>query len=180
MKLRGFAARRARSFRRSESVIVFTVGGTTFAIAAAAVEEIRGPQGLRPLTCEAAHSSLAKVRHTLQRAHKTFLVVDAALHFQTPRIQPTRVLILRNSTVAVAVDGIDRMAEIHALYPLPAAFRGDERRWYRGLALIGEAVVPVVQPDMFLTRAEQMVVVAAAAAAQTKTQTQTQPESVYA
>ncbi|MGH9603287.1 MAG: chemotaxis protein CheW [Terriglobales bacterium] len=178
MKLRGFAARRARSFRRSESVILFMVGGTTFAIAAAAVEEIRGPQGLRPLIIDAARGSLAKVRHTLERARKTFLVVDAALHFQTPRIQPARLLILRNSTVAVAVDGIDRMAEIHALYPLPAAFGGDERRWYRGLALIGEAVVPVVEPDMFLTRAEQMVVVAAAAA--TQTQTQTQPESVYA
>ncbi|MGH9554803.1 MAG: chemotaxis protein CheW [Terriglobales bacterium] len=174
MKLGGFEARRQRNPRRSESVILFAVGGTTFAIAAAAVEEIRGPQGLRPLACDAARGSLAKVRHTLERAGRTFFVVDAAFHFETPRVAPTRLLMLRNSPVAVAVDGIDRMAEIQRLYPLPAAFRGDERRWYRGLALIGGRVVPVVDPEMFLTRAQQMVVVAGAAAARI------QAETVYA
>ena len=166
MKLARLETRRPRAARRSEPVILFAVGGTSFAIAAAAVEEIRGPQGLRPLASDAAHGSLAKVRHTLERAGKTFLVVDAAFHFQTPRVQPSRLLMLRNSPVAVAVECIDRMAEIQTLYPLPAAFRGDERRWYRGLALIAGQVVPVVDPEMFLTRAEQMVVIAGAAAAQ--------------
>ena len=164
MKLGKLESRKPR-VSRSEAVIVFAVGGTTFAIAAAAVEEIRGPQGLRPLVCDAAHGSLAKVGHTLERAGKTFFVVDAAFHFHAPRVQPSRLLMLRNSTVAVAVESIDRMAEIQRLSPLPAAFRGDERRWYRGLALIAGEVVPVVDPEMFLTRAEQMVVLASAAAA---------------
>jgi chemotaxis signal transduction protein len=164
----------ARHTRRSEAVILFAVGGTTFAIAAAAVEEIRGPQGLRPLAGDAAPGSLAKVRHTLERANRTFFVVDAAAHFHRPRVQPTRLLMLRNSSVAVAVESIDRMSEIQTLYPLPAAFRGDERRWYRGLALIGDQVVPVVDPEMFLTRAEQMVVIAGAAASQLA------PGAVYA
>ncbi len=173
MKLGRIEGRRARSSRRSEAVILFAVGGNTFAIAAAAVEEIRGPQGLRPIVGDAAHSSLLKVRHTLERASKTFFVVDAAAHFQTLRVQPMRLLMLRQSQVAVAVDGIDRMAEIQRLYPLPSAFCGDERRWYRGLALIDGEVVPVVDPEIFLTRAEQMVVIAGAAA-------QIQSETVYA
>jgi chemotaxis signal transduction protein len=174
MKLGRIEGRKARSSRRSEAVILFAVGGNTFAIAASAVEEIRGPQGLRPIVRDAVHSSLFKVRHTLERASKTFFVVDAAAHFQTLRTQPTRLLMLRHSLVAVAVDGIDRMAEIQRLYPLPAAYHGDERRWYRGLALIDGEVVPVVDPEMFLTRAEQMVVIAGAAAAQI------QSEAVYA
>ncbi len=166
MKLARLEARRTRNPLRSQPVILFAVGLTTFAIAAAAVEEIRGPQGLRPLGGDAARG-LAKVRHTLERAGKTFFVVDAAAHFHMPRVQTTRLLMLRDSSVAVAVESIDRMAEIQTFYPLPAAFRGDERRWYRALALVGGQVVPVVDPEMFLTRAEQIVVIARAAAAQT-------------
>jgi len=156
--------RKPRNTRRSEAVILFSVASTTFAISAAAVEEIRNAFGLRPLACNAAHGSLAKVRHTLQRGHKVFFVVDAAAHFHTALAAPTRLLMLRNSRVAVAVESIDRMAEIHALYPLPTAFRGDERRWYRGLALVAGRIVPVVDPEVFLTRAQQMVVLASAGA----------------
>jgi hypothetical protein len=52
----------------------------------------------------------------------------------------------------VLVDSIDRMAEIAAVKPLPRAFHGDERCWYRGLALIGERAVPVVDPAAFLSK----------------------------
>ncbi len=164
MRVGKLAVRRTGSTRRSEAVILFAVASTTFAISAAAVEEIRSAAGLRPLACDAAHGSLAKVRHSLRRGRKDFLVVDAAAHFHTPLAPPTRLLMLRNSRVAVAVESIDRMSEIHALYPLPAAFRGDERRWYRGLALVAGRIVPVVDPEVFLTRAQQMVVLASAAA----------------
>ena len=156
--------RKPGNTRRSEAVILFSVASTAFAISAAAVEEIRNASGLRPLACDAAHGSLAKVRHTLQRGRKVFFVVDAAAHFHTTLSASTRLLILRNSRVAVAVESIDRMAEIHALYPMPAAFRGDERRWYRGLALVAGRIVPVVDPELFLTRAQQMVVLASASA----------------
>ncbi len=161
----GKLGRKPGNTRRSEAVILFAVASTTFAISAAAVEEIRGASGLRPLACDAAHGSLAKVRHTYQRGRKVFFVVDAGAHFHTALAAPTRLLMLRNSRVAVAVESIDRMAEIHALYPLPAAFRGDERRWYRGLALVAGRIVPVVDPELFLTRAQQMVVLAGAGAA---------------
>ncbi len=150
--------------RRSEAVILFSVASTTFAISAAAVEEIRSASGLRSLACDAAHGSLAKVRHTVKRGQRVFFVVDAAAHFHAAPVRPTRLLMLRNTRVAVAVENIDRMAEIHSLYPLPAAFRGDELRWYRGLALVAGRIVPVVDPEVFLTRAEQMVILAGAGA----------------
>lgn len=162
MRVGKLQGRKTVNTRRSEAVILFAVASTTFAISAAAVEEIRSAVGLRPLACDAGHGSLAKVRHTVKRGRKEFLVVDAAAHFHTALVAPTRLLMLRNSRVAVAVESIDRMAEIHALYPLPAAFRGDERRWYRGLALVAGRIVPVVDPDLFLSRAEQKVVLAGA------------------
>ena len=161
-RLEGPARKRAGHTRRSEPVILFAVASTTFAISAAAVEEIRSAFGLRPLVGNAGNGNLTKVRHTIQRGRKVFFVVDAAAHFHTALVAPTRLLMLRNSRVAVAVESIDRMAEIHALYPLPAAFQGDERRWYRGLAVVAGRIVPVVDPEMFLTRAQQMVVLASA------------------
>lgn len=164
MRVGKLESRRPRNTRRSEAVILFSVASTTFAISAASVEEIRNSSGLRPLVCNASHGSLAKVRHTLQRGNKVFFVVDAAAHFHTAAAAPTRLLMLRHSRVAVAVESIDRMAEIHALYPMPAAFRGDERRWYRGLALVAGRIVPVVDAELFLTRAQQIVVLASAGA----------------
>jgi chemotaxis signal transduction protein len=147
--------------RRGEAVILFAVGGTTLAIAATAVEEIRNLEGLQPLThSPAAQTRLSKVRHVLPREANSYYVVDANLHFRLFPSKPTRVLLLRGSVAAVLVDRIDRMAEISAIYALPRAFAGDERRWYRGLALVpteanqDAGVVPVVNPDAFLTAAE--------------------------
>jgi len=50
------------------------------------------------------------------------------------------------------------MTEISALYALPHAFTGQERQWYRGLAVLAGTdgqpeVVPVVNPDAFATAA---------------------------
>jgi hypothetical protein len=66
-------------------------------------------------------------------------------------------MVLRGQSIAVRVESIDRMAEIGKTLPLPGAFRGDERRWYRGLVLVGDQVVPVVQTSSFLTAAEQVI-----------------------
>lgn len=146
---------------RGEAIILFAVGGTTFAIAATAVDEIRNVEGLQPLAHSAVtQSRMSKVRHLLPRDSKNYYVVDANLHFRLFPSKPTRVLLLRRSAAAVLVDRIDRMAEITAVYALPRAFAGDERRWYRGLALLNTeantapSVVPVVNPDAFLTAAE--------------------------
>jgi chemotaxis signal transduction protein len=71
-----------------------------------------------------------------------------------PVTRPALVLILRQFRAALLVDRIDRMAEISAVHPLPLAFNGEERRWYRGLAYLDDSVIPVVEPTGFLTPEE--------------------------
>ena len=133
---------------------MLTVGSTTFAIAAGAVEEIRNIEGLAPFAPPFKLRSLARVQHTLERGKKTYFVVDAAAQFGLTSSRDTRLLLLRHAAVAVQVENVARMAEIVTLHALPRAFTGDERRWYRGLAQVGENVVPVVAPEAFLTAAE--------------------------
>jgi chemotaxis signal transduction protein len=83
--------------------------------------------------------------------------VDAARHFRLPPSHPTRVLILRQTAAAIQVDSTDRMMEISVLHALPQAFSGDERNWYRGLAVMDRDVVPVVNHSAFLSKAEMAV-----------------------
>lgn len=130
---------------RGEPVILFSVGSRALAIAASAVEEIRNTAGLQPLVSGLAGHA-AKVKFALERDGKTYFVVDANIHLHLFPSQQTRVLVLRNSRCALLVDAIDRMTEIATLYALPRAFEGEERKWFRGLALLGEEVLPVVNP----------------------------------
>lgn len=160
-----------RPARRGEAVILFSLAGTSFAIAVSAVEEIRSTEGLRPAPPGFAGSRLPKVKHLLERERKTYFVVDSNLHFHILPSRATRVLILRHTPVAVLVDNIERTTEITVLHALPRAFEGEERQWYRGLALFGEQVVPLVRPEAFLSKGEVAVAQAgasklAAAAAQ--------------
>ncbi len=141
-----------------EGVILFSVGGFKFAIAAGAVKEIRGTEGLREFTLGGISVRVQKLRHTLERGGTTYFVVDAARHFHLQQSAPARVLILRNSTTAVLVDATDRMMDIFALHALPRAFTGEECLWYRGLAVVNGEVVPVVNPGAFLSKAEQELV----------------------
>ena len=138
-------------------MIVFSIGGVTFAIGANAVDEIRELAGIRALSSGVPHQKVAKVRHTLVRQGRRYFVVDGGAHFQTPLRHPARLMVMRHSSAAVIVDGIDRMQEIHSIQELPEAFSGEERRWYRGLALIKGKVVPVVHAEAFLTRAETTI-----------------------
>jgi len=147
--------------RAREMVILFVVGGVTFAIAASAIEEIRELSGLQAVSPELSHQKLAKVTHTLERQGKSYFVVKAADKLRMLSTQPARLLVLRNLPVAVMVDGIDRMQEIHSIHALPEAFSGEERRWYRGLTLIKGKVVPVVRADAFLSKAEVTLLSAA-------------------
>lgn len=141
-----------------EGVILFTVSGQKFAIAASAVKEIRGTQGLHNFDFGGISTRVEKLRYTLERDGSTYFVVDAALHFGLTSSAADRILILRGSTVAVLVDSTDRMVNISALHALPRAFTGDERHWYRGLAVIAGEVVPVVNPTAFLSKAEHEIV----------------------
>lgn len=143
-----------RRARHPETVVLFVVAGQMFAIAAEAVQEIRSTDSLGGSAIEIDQIDIGKVRHTLERGHRTCFVVNAGMHFGLPVTRPALVLILRKLRVAVLIDRIDRMAEISAVHPLPLAFSGDERRWYRGLAQVDDLVIPVVQPDGFLTKQE--------------------------
>lgn len=144
--------------RHGEQVILFAVGGYRFACAAAAVDEICALDGLQPVSVGFAQSRLTRVKFSLERDGRTWFVVDANLHFRILPSKPSRLLVLRDTRAGVLVDSIDRMAEIAALQPLPRAFRGEERQWFRGLALIGQEVVPVVNPAAFLSKAELAVI----------------------
>jgi hypothetical protein len=61
----------------------------------------------------------------------------------------------------VLVDHTDRIIEIASLHALPRSFQGEERQWYRGLAMIDGRVVPVVEPSAFMARSEFTVLQAA-------------------
>ena len=141
-----------------EDVIVFVVGGFRFAIAAGAVKEIRDMEGLQPFTLGGISTQITKLKYTLERAGTTYFVVDAAQHFGLPAAQPSRVMILRNAPAAVLVDSTDRIMEISALHALPRAFTHEERGWYRGLAIMNGAVVPVVNHNAFLSKADMETV----------------------
>jgi chemotaxis signal transduction protein len=144
--------------KAQEGVILFTVAGFKFAIAAGAVKEIRGLDGLNAFTLGGIAERVEKLRYTLERGGATYYVVDANRHFRLPPSSPTRVVVLRNSSGAVLVDSTDRMTDISALHALPRAFRHQEREWYRGLAIVNNEVIPVVNASAFLTREEQEVI----------------------
>jgi chemotaxis signal transduction protein len=142
---------------KPEAVILFWVANQMFAIAAESVQEIRSTDSLAGSANEIEQQAVPKVRHTLEWGRRLCYVVNAGVHFDLPVTRPTLVLIVRRMRIAVLVDRIDRMAEIPAVYPLPRAFGGEERRWYRGLAYIDDTVIPVVEPSGFLS-AEELTV----------------------
>jgi chemotaxis signal transduction protein len=141
-------------------VILFSVNKTTFAIAAGAVDEIRNLDGLTPFK-PSFTARLNKVKHTLVRENKdpdqTYFVVDFAAHLRLKTSAPARLMVLRGVKAAVLVDAIDRMTQIAAVHPLPRAFQGEERDWYRGLAVVEGRVIPVVNEHSFLSRGEVTV-----------------------
>ena len=150
---------------RSEDVILFDVGEMRFAIAARDVDEIRNMEGM---TARHSLSRVPKVKSTLSRtkgaAEQTFYIVDSCAHFGVKDSSPTRLLVLRDHPVAILADAIDRMRQISILHALPRAYQGAERNWYRGLAVLDGRVIPMVEPNSFLT-AEELRALAA-----TKTQ----------
>jgi chemotaxis signal transduction protein len=147
---------------------LFSVANQTFVIAAESVQEIRSTDSLAGTAIELEQSELPKVRHMVERAHRTYFVVNAGLHFGLPVTRPTLVLILRQLRAAILVDHIERMAKISTVHALPRAFSGQERQWYRGLAYLDDRVMPVIRPNGFLTPEEfrQLDQVARTAASQ--------------
>ena len=153
MKIAAQEPTKSRRIRRSEAVILFTVANQIFAIAADSVQEIRSTDSLGA-ALEIEQLEIPKVRHTIERNHRTYFVVNACTHFGLRVVRPTLVLILRQVRVAVLVDKIERMTEISAVHALPRAFIGTECKWYRGLAYVDDQVIPVISPTGFLTAKE--------------------------
>ncbi|MBZ5489804.1 MAG: chemotaxis protein CheW [Acidobacteriia bacterium] len=137
-----------------EDVIVFAVGGYKLAVAAGAIKEIRGMDDLHPFKLGGISAQIAKLKYTLERSGTTYFVIDAAQHFRLPASHASRVMVLRNMPTGVLVDSTDRIMEISALHAVPPAFTHEERAWYRGLAVVNGLVVPIVNHNAFLNRAE--------------------------
>jgi len=148
--------RRKQRVHATEPIILFTVAGCQFAVAARAVSEIQDTQAVRALRADAKGrgKSQNKVHATLRRKGQTYFIVSANELFRLGASKGTRILLVRNSPVALQVDAIDRMAELERIHALPSAFCGEERNWYRGLALINGRVVPVLNPQALLSHAE--------------------------
>jgi chemotaxis signal transduction protein len=153
MKIAAQEPSKSRRICRSEAVILFTVANQLFAIAADSVQEIRSTDSLGA-ALEIEQQEIPKVRHTIERNHRKYFVVNACTHFGLRVVRPTLVLILRQVRVAVLVDKIERMTEIPAVHALPRAFIGAECQWYRGLAYVEDQVIPVINPTGFLTANE--------------------------
>ncbi len=144
----------ANNNRATEQVVVFSIGEFTFAISAAAVQEIRNTDSLGGMVMDLESVVVPKVRHMIERDTRSYFVVSGFDHFHLPQSRPTTLLILSKSPVAVLVDRIEEMAEMRAIVALPRSFQGEERLWYRGLTILEGKVVPVVDPKGFLTADE--------------------------
>jgi chemotaxis signal transduction protein len=136
---------------RSEQIILFRVSGQLFALSSASVQEVRSVDSLAGASSEINQPTLRKVKHVLQRGEKAVFVVNGAAHFGLPASSAGLVFVLRKTRTAVLVDGIDRMATMTRLQALPLAYCHEERSWYRGLTAIDQNVIPVVNPEGFLT-----------------------------
>jgi chemotaxis signal transduction protein len=136
---------------RAEQIILFRISGHLFAVSSASVQEVRSVDTLAGAAREIASAGLRKVRHIVQRGEHSIYVVNGALHFGLPASPAALVFVLRRTRTALLVDGIEKMTSITRLQALPQAFCNEERNWYRGLAAIDQAVIPVVKPEGFLS-----------------------------
>ncbi|HTQ61658.1 MAG TPA: chemotaxis protein CheW [Candidatus Solibacter sp.] len=139
---------------RSEQIILFRVSGHLFAVSSASVQEVRSVDSLSGAATEINQPTIRKVRHVLRRGDKALYVINAAVHFGLPSSASGLVFVLRKTRTALLVDGMDKMATMTRLQSLPLAYCQEERHWYRGLTALDQNVIPVVNPDGFLTAEE--------------------------
>jgi len=153
---------------RTEQIILFRVSGQTFAISSASVQEVRSVDNIAGMAQDLPDSSIRKVRHSIRRGDRTLYIVNAALHFGLQPQPAALVFFLRRTRAALLIDGIEKMTTMSRLQALSLAFQGEERNWYRGLTAIDQAVIPVVQPEGFLSLAELTLLEGAQLAADTR------------
>jgi chemotaxis signal transduction protein len=139
---------------RSEQIILFRVAGQVFAVSSGSVQEVRSVDSLAGVSTEINQPAIRKVRHVLHRGDKSLYVVNTAAHFGLPASSAGLVFVLRKTRTALLVDAMDRMATMTRLQALPQAYCHEERQWYRGLTALDQTVIPVVNPEGFLTSEE--------------------------
>jgi chemotaxis signal transduction protein len=139
---------------RTEQIILFRASNQIFAISSASVQEVRSVDSLASAAAEISEPSLKKVRHAIRRGARNLYVVNAALHFALRPTPAALIFLLRKSRVALLIDGIEKMTTMTQLQALPVAFCHEERTWYRGLTVLDQNVIPVVNPGGFLTDEE--------------------------
>jgi chemotaxis signal transduction protein len=139
---------------RTEQIILFRCSAEIFAISSSSVQEVRSVDSLAGAETEVADSGIPKVRHALRRGDRTVYVVNAAIHFGLKASPASLIFILRNSRVALLLDGIEKMTTMSRLQALPLSYCHEERSWYRGLTVLDQNVVPVVNPLGFLSAEE--------------------------
>jgi len=146
---------------RTEQIILFRVGGQLFAVSSASVQEVRSVDSLGGSTTELSQPGLRKVKHVVRRGGNTVYVINGAMHFGLPATPAALIFVLRRTRTALLIDGIEKMTTMTRLQALPKAFCHEERQWYRGLTTVDQSVVPVVEPEGFLTPEEMALLDAA-------------------
>jgi chemotaxis signal transduction protein len=139
---------------RTEQIILFRISGQPFAVSSASVQEVRSVDSLAGAATEIDQPTLRKVRHVVRRGDRALYVVSGAAHFGLAPSSAGLVFVLRKTRTALLVDGIDKMATMIRLQSLPLAYCHEERAWYRGLTALDQNVIPVVNPEGFLTADE--------------------------
>ena len=150
----GAAGPKKASSARSEQIILFRVSGHVFAVSSASVQEVRSTDSMAGITTEINVPSVRKVRHVAQRGDHSLFIVNGAAHFGLAPSPGALIFVLRKTRTALLIDGIEKMTSMTALQALPQAFCHEERHWYRGLTALDQTVVPVVDPQGFLTSEE--------------------------
>jgi chemotaxis signal transduction protein len=139
---------------RSEQIILFRSSSQVLAISSSSVQEVRSVDSLAGMATDINVPGIGKVRHMLQRGDRTIYIVNVALHFGLRLSPAALIFLLRKSRVALLLDGIEKMATMTRLQALPVAFCNEERQWYRGLTVLEQNVLPIVNPAGFLTEDE--------------------------
>lgn len=136
---------------RTEQIILFRISGHIFAVSSASVQEVRSADSLAGMTVEINAPALRKVRHVAQRGDRSLFVVNGAAHFGLAPSLGVLIFVLRKTRTALLIDGIEKMTSMTRLQALPQSFTHEERQWYRGLTALDQTVVPVVNPEGFLS-----------------------------
>jgi len=146
---------------RTEQIILFRASSEIFAISSGSVQEVRSVDSVTGSPVTISEPSLTKVRHALRRGDKNIYIVNTATHFGLRASSPALIFLLRKSRVALLIDSIEKMTTMTRLQALPGAFCHQERVWYRGLTVLDQNVIPVVNPNGFLTADELFLLDAA-------------------